>query len=126
MSAITTVVGNLGRDPKLRDVNGRPVCGFSVADDIRIRKADGEWGKETRWYNISVWGKRAESCGSMLSKGSKVQIVGEVTLREWTDDNGNLRTEHEIDAWNVLFLSDFGRGRTETSGATEANDDVPF
>ena len=133
MATVTTVVGNLGKDPKTRDVQGRTVCGFSVADDIRVRRADGSWDKETRWYSVSVWGRRAESCRDYLSKGSKVQVVGEVTLREWTDDSGNVRTDHEIDAWNVQFLSDFGKGRQggagafgATAGGQAQDDDVPF
>ena len=105
MANITIVIGNLGRDPETRTVNGTTVCNFSVADDLRLQRADRSWDKETRWYNVAVWGKRGETCASMLSKGSKVQVTGEVTLREWSDNNGVVKTNYEINAWNVQFLS---------------------
>lgn len=127
---VTTLVGNLGRDPEIRDVSGRSVCKFSVASDIRRKTVDGEWDKVTRWYNISVWGKRGNTCKEMLRKGSKVQVVGEATLRQWQGEQG-LRTDYEIDAWHVEFLSDFGRrasgggGEGGSQGSFE-DGDIPF
>jgi len=129
MANITIVIGNLGRDPETRTVNGTTVCNFSVADDLRLQRADRSWDKETRWYNVAVWGKRGETCASMLSKGSKVQVTGEVTLREWSDNNGVVKTNYEINAWNVQFVSDFGRSRNEgslPSQSTSVEGDIPF
>lgn len=72
-----TVAGNVGKDPVLRSTNGDSVLGFSVASTAY---ANGE--KVTQWVDVSVWGKRAQALSTLISKGSKVTVVGSGSLSE--------------------------------------------
>jgi single-strand DNA-binding protein len=72
-----TVAGNVGKDAVLRDTQGGQVLNFSVAS------SGYEGGqKTTQWVDVSVWGKRAESLASLITKGSKVTAVGQGSLFE--------------------------------------------
>ena len=76
MSGMTSMIGNLGADPEVRDVNGQQVCNFRVA--CKLGYGD---RAVTVWRDVSVWGKPAEWAAE-LRKGDRVTVMGEMTARE--------------------------------------------
>jgi single-strand DNA-binding protein len=74
-----TIAGNIGKDAELRSTpNGDKVAGFSVAVETRDK---GEKG--TQWFDVSIWGKRADALSQYLTKGSRVCVVGDLGTREY-------------------------------------------
>lgn len=73
-----TIAGNIGKSAELRSTGGGDkVAGFSVAVD------DGFGDKKrTLWFDVSIWGKRAETLAPMLVKGGKVCVSGDLSTRE--------------------------------------------
>lgn len=105
------VIGNLGRDPEMRYTpNGDPVTNFSVASSYRYNTAAGEQREETEWFNVSVFGRQAESCNQYLAKGRKVYVEGRLSSRTYQDRNGETRVSLDIRAQDVRFLSAPGGG----------------
>lgn len=85
-----SISGSLGRDAELKHLNsGDAICNFSVADSMGR-------DKPTIWWNCSLFGKRAESLSSYLTKGQAVTVVGVVTEREWTDKDGAKRKSMDV------------------------------
>lgn len=72
------ISGGIGKDAELRTTQGGDkVAGFSVA------VSDGFGNdKRTLWFDVSVWGKRAETLAPMLTKGGKVSVSGDLSTRE--------------------------------------------
>jgi single-strand DNA-binding protein len=65
-----TLIGNLGRDAEVKDVNNRKVIEFSVAHTDKARN-------ETTWVRCSLWrdaGK--EGVANYLKKGTQVYVEG--------------------------------------------------
>jgi single-strand DNA-binding protein len=73
-----TIAGNIGKSAELRSTgSGEKVAGFPVAVD------DGFGDKKrTLWFDVSIWGKRAETLAPMLVKGGKVCVSGDLSTRE--------------------------------------------
>lgn len=70
-----TVAGNVGRDAQLRRTQGGdPVLGFSVAVDMGGDKNGNK--RDAVWVNCSIWGKRAESLATYITKGTKLVLTG--------------------------------------------------
>ena len=92
------LVGNLGADPVVRDASGTPVANFNIAT------SNGK-DKDPDWHRIVCFGKRAELAKSYLAKGSKVLIEGKLQTRAWEDNTGARRTQTEVLAWHMEFLS---------------------
>ena len=70
-----TVAGNVGRDAQLRRTQGGdPVLGFSVAVDMGKDKNGNK--RDAVWVNCSIWGKRAESLATYITKGTKLVLTG--------------------------------------------------
>jgi single-strand DNA-binding protein len=99
------IIGNLGADPELRYTpSGKAVTNLRVAVNHNFRGADGEWQKETQWFNVEVWDQAAERAAEQLRKGNKVYAEGRLRTREWEGQDGQKRTSVEIRADRVLSL----------------------
>lgn len=131
------IVGNLGRDPEMRFTpSGQAVTSFSVATNRSYNGKDGEV-KEVVWFRVQVWGKQAESCNQYLRKGSKVLVEGRLNPdketggpRIWNAQDGEPRSQFEVTAATVRFLSNIREGgAVETAqalGGVPIEDDIPF
>lgn len=138
------IVGYLGRDPELRYTpQGTAVCNFSVATTERRKDKSGEFQDVTTWFNVSLWGNRAETVTPYLSKGKLVYIEGRLTQREYQDRDGNTRTSLDVNASELQFVGARGdegtggsatreerpasaRPQVEESPEPITDDDIPF
>ena len=74
-----TILGKLGGDVELKDVNGTALAKFSVAQNVGFGDK-----KSTNWFSVSIWGGQAKSnFVDYLKKGQMVQVVGELSTREY-------------------------------------------
>ena len=87
------------------------MCNLNVATNYSFTNRDGVRTDETTWFRVSVWGRQAENCARYLAKGRKVLVVGRVSARAYTANDGEVRASLEIRASTVQFLS--GRGEDE-------------
>lgn len=118
------VNGNVGRDAVLRETAKGKVLSFSIANTSPYGD------KDTTWYNVSLWGSKAESLEPYVKKGTKVVVDGETKLRKYTDKNGNERVELTIRAQDVQ-LEGRASASTESDEAGSADEeeddnDLPF
>lgn len=87
-----TATGRLAADAEIRyTAAGDAVLGFRLASDVGYGER-----KSTNWFSCQVWGKRGESLAPMLTKGTPITAFGTLTLREWTDREGQKRLSPDI------------------------------
>ena len=135
--AKVVIVGNLTRDPELRyTTGGTAVVNLSVAVNRRVKRQE-EWVEEVSFFDVTVFGRRAETCAEYLSKGRPVLIDGELVQRRWETNEGAKRSKVEIQAKDVQFLGSRPDGAggapgKKTGGESVAgpppldDDDIPF
>jgi single-strand DNA-binding protein len=126
------IVGYLGRDAELRYTpQGTAVCNFSVATTERRKDKSGEFQDVTTWFNVSLWGNRAETTSQYLTKGKLVYIEGRLTQRDYQDRDGNTRTSLDVNASELQFIGPRGdeaaapREERTAARAPQASEDVP-
>lgn len=97
------IMGRITRDLEMRRTqDGTAVTSFTVAvDDDFKSKATGE--KKTYFLDVVAWRHAAEFVCQYLGKGRMVVVEGKLTVRDWTDKDGNKRTTAEVVADNVYF-----------------------
>lgn len=118
------ISGNLGKDPSTRySPNGKKICSFSVAVNRHWTSDDGEKHEETTWFNVECWNGLAEVCQQYLAKGRRVLVEGRLSIRPYTDQDGQKRTWVSLGATNVEFL-DAPRNQESTPEPVEEN--IPF
>ena len=97
------IVGRLTRDAELKYTsNGYAIGSFSIAVN-RKRKNGEQWVDEANFFDISLFGKSAESLNQYLVKGKQVVIQGELRQDRWEQD-GQSRSKVVIVASNVQLL----------------------
>ena len=109
---VLIIAGTVGKDAVLRRTQGGDaVLGFSLAVDNGKDKSGNK--RETTWYDCAVWGKRAESLESHISKGLKLSLTGRPTVRT-----------HEGKAYpgiSVNELTFMGGGQERQSGGGQSD-----
>lgn len=127
MSSINSValIGNLTRDVEVRDAGETKVATLRLAFNKR-RKVDGEWTEVPGFVNVTVFGRQAENAAQYLSKGRPVGVSGSLEFREYTDKDGNQRSELSILANEVQFLGsrdDSGSAANDSTSGASGNDE---
>jgi single-strand DNA-binding protein len=136
------LTGNLTKDPEVIERSSTTVCKLRLAVNTRKKNsATGDWEDKPNYFNVTIFGRQAESCGQYLSKGRPVGIDGRLEWSEWEKD-GEKRQSVDIIAENVQFLG--GReenGRSQdvdlpadtsdlptpgTATIAVSSDDIPF
>ena len=120
------VIGNLGADPEMRFApSGSPVTSFNIASSRIYTTKEGEKKKETEWFTVVAWDKRAELCNQYLHKGSKAYVEGRLKTRSWEDKEGVKRYKTEIIAEQVIFLDRAAGAAPLPEEAEEGGEGVP-
>lgn len=114
------VLGNVGRDPVVRQAGDTHVANFSLATTDRRFKDKATGQPKTEWHNIVAWGKLAEIIDQYVNKGDKLLIEGRIQTRSWETDSGEKKYMTEIVADQMEMLS----SRGEAKPAPEK--DVPY
>jgi single-strand DNA-binding protein len=113
-----TLMGNLTRDPELRQTpNGQNVTSFSLALNRSYKDASGEWQEATDYVDLVCWGPLAERVAQYLSKGRRCLVQGRLQSRSW-EQEGQKRSKVEVLANDVTFLD--SRGSSDDSGSSSA------
>lgn len=107
-------LGNLGRDPELKDVGSSQVCEFSIAVNESYKDRDGNRKESVEWIKVVAWGKLAELCGKYLAKGRQALVEGRLRTRSWETQAGERRYATEVVASAVQFLGSRDEGTRES------------
>jgi single-strand DNA-binding protein len=110
---VAVIVGRLTRDAELKYTStGQAVSHFSVATGSRVKKGD-QWVDESSFWEVDLWGKRAESLNQYLTKGKLVGIQGDMRQDKWEQD-GQSRMKVKITANDVQLLGSSGASGSPT------------
>ncbi|MEO0279104.1 MAG: single-stranded DNA-binding protein [candidate division WOR-3 bacterium] len=94
------LAGNLTKDPEKRyTTGGTPVTTMRVAVNKRIKDRE-----ETCYIDVVAFGKLADVCFEMLSRGSNILVEGYLRYETWETDVGR-RARHVVVADRVNFIN---------------------
>jgi single-strand DNA-binding protein len=129
------ISGNLTRDAEMRATNtGLQVAAFGVAVNDRTKNpTTGDWEDRPNFFDVSMFGTRAEKIAPYLRKGTKVAIEGRLRYRAWESPAGEKRSKVEIVVDEIEFMSsrDASAGGADYAAAPEAEaevagEEIPF
>lgn len=117
-----TLMGNLTRDPELRQIpSGQSVCSFSLALNRSYKDSAGEWQEATDFIDIVAWAALGERVAQYLTKGRRCLVQGRLQSRSWEQD-GQKRNKVEVLASDVTFLDGNPNGEGNTTKASKSSD----
>lgn len=125
MATQITVVGNLVRDPELKDFSGGKLAKIRIASTERVQDPAGSWKDgETAFYDVVCWRTLAENVSKSLSKGSKVIVHGKLKYREFDRKDGTKGNAFEIDATEIGQSLSFKKSSFSNKTNTNVVNDV--
>lgn len=98
------LVGNLTRDPELRNLpSGSAVASLGMATNRVWKNQQGEKQEDVQFHNIVVFGRQAEIVSQYLAKGSLILVEGRIQTRSWEGKDGVKQYRTEIVAERIQF-----------------------
>ena len=102
------VIGNLGKDAIVNNVNGKSVINFNVAHTERYKDAQGNQKDRTIWVECAYWTDRT-AIAPYLKKGTQVYAEGAPDIRSYTTQDGRQGASLTLRILNIQLLG----GRNE-------------
>lgn len=93
--------------------DGREVCNFTIA--VNRRRTQQNQQPEADFFRVSAWGDLGKNCQKYLTKGKKVTVVGPVSVKTYTAQDGSTRASMNVIAQDVEFLSPKTEGEASPS-----------
>lgn len=112
------VIGNLGKDAIVNNVNGKNVINFTVAHTERFKDAQGNQKDKTTWVDCAYWTDRT-AVAPYLKKGTQVFVEGQPDVRTYTTQDGRNGASLTLRIMSVQLLgskSNEGGGSSAEGG----------
>ncbi len=116
MSTSISILGNTGGGVELKYTpQGTAIANFSIASNSTRKTKEGK--KEiTNWFNVSAFGKQAETLAKYLTKGSHILVRGKLSLSPWQTREGEPRVNADVVLQDFEFA---GSGKRDVAEAQE-------
>lgn len=118
------LIGNLGKDPEVRELQNGKVANFTLATSHKWKDKDGNKKEETEWHNVTVYGGLAAVVGTYLHKGSKVYVEGRMKTRSYEAKDGGKKYVTEVIASELQMLD--GKQSAAPSASHNDESDLAF
>ncbi len=113
------IVGNLGKDCIVKDVNGKNVINFSVAHTERYKDAQGNQKDRTTWVECAYWTDKT-TVAQYLTKGKMVYAEGSPEADAYTKTDGAVAGTLRMRVQNLQLLGG-NSGQSENAGYNQGN-----
>lgn len=101
------LIGRLTRDAEMKYTSaGLAICSFSIAVSRSVKNGE-KWVDEPSFFDMSIFGRRAEGVSAYLLKGQQVAITGELKQDRWEKDG----QKHSKVSFQVADLQLLGSGK---------------
>ena len=115
---VITFDGRLTKDAELKQLQNNTVCNFDVACNIGYGDR-----KKTIFFRCDLWNKRAESLHSYLRKGIQVFVSGELSTEEYTNKNGDIKTNLKCRINDLTFGAE-SRNNEKIQSTEQTNEKI--
>lgn len=110
------IVGNLGKDCIVKEVNGKNVINFSVAHTERYKDSQGNQKERTTWVECAYWTDKT-AIAPYLVKGKMVYAEGSPEADPYTNKEGQPAATLRMRVQTVQLLG----GNSDGAGANSGN-----
>lgn len=126
------LIGNLGQDATVNNVNGKSVINFSVAHTERFKAQGGDMIDKTTWVSCSYWTDKT-AIVPYLKKGTQVFVEGTPEANTYVK-NGQTLPTLKLRVASIQLVGGNKQSNTEqnqpqpqeAADITEPLDSLPF
>ncbi|HMZ46411.1 MAG TPA: single-stranded DNA-binding protein [Chitinophagaceae bacterium] len=111
------VIGNLGKDATVNNVNGKNVINFNMAHTERYKDAQGNQKDRTIWVECAYWTDKT-AIQPYLKKGTQVYVEGNPDVRTYQTQDGKNGASLTLRIQNIQLL---GTRSSDNTSAVQNN-----
>jgi len=117
------LIGNLTRDPVLRETSGGVmIASFGIATNTSWKDKNGEFKEKAEYHNLVAFNKLAEICVQVLAQSMLVYVEGELRNKVIEDADGRKQYRTEIKLNDMFLLDSKGKRGVGFEGAANGDD----
>lgn len=110
------IIGNLGKDCIVKEINGKKVINFSVAHSEKYKDSQGNQKERTTWVECAYWTDKT-AVADYLMKGRTVYAEGAPEADAYTNKEGQAAATLRMRVQNIQLLG----GNSENQGSNQGN-----
>jgi single-strand DNA-binding protein len=114
------VIGNLGRDCLVKEINGKNVINFNVAHTERYKDAQGVQKERTTWVECAYWTDRT-AISPYLVKGQMVYVEGAPEADAYMNKENQAAATLRLRVANIQLLGNKGSNNEGQGGAANTS-----
>lgn len=123
-----TLSGRLTNDVEVKGFENASLISGSLATNRSVKK-NNEWKEEASFFNFKYWVKTQKQVDyfvSVLTKGAKVAVSGEMVQEKWEKD-GKQNSRYVVNVATILSMSAKNGNTNNSSGqpTNNKNSSVP-
>lgn len=119
----TLVIGHLGKDAIVKEVNGKNVINFSVAHTEKWKDATGAAKERTTWVECAYWSEKT-AIAPYLLKGTQVYVEGRPEAEVYKDKEGTAKATLRLQVGQIQLLGS-ATGQQQTAAPAATNNAAP-
>jgi single-strand DNA-binding protein len=109
-------MGNLVRDPELRDIGDKKVANFTIAINDPFAKDN-----KAFFLDCSAWNGLGENLAKYKKKGESILVEGRLQSEEWVDKETNQpKSKVKLVTTSITFTGKSENSNTETERPSNA------
>ncbi len=96
-----TLIGNVGKELITKNFTNGKLASFTLATNEKYMSKENKEVSNTTWHNLVAFGKVADVCERMISKGKLVSIEGKLNYRSYQNKENQTVYITEIQVYKV-------------------------
>jgi len=122
------VLGNIGQDATISEVNGRFCVNFSVAHNKQFTDNDGILRKITTWVSCGYWkdDKKKTAIAQYLKAGTIVLVEGTPEVRQYKNKDGQMVSSLQCNVSNINLAGTAQKSGEESHAKQEKQPEPEF
>lgn len=96
-----TLTGNVGKDLNVRTFENGKLASFTMVTKETYKNRKNEEVESKTWHNLVAFGKVAEVCERLITKGKKVSVEGKLNYRSYKNKEDKTVYVTEIQVYKV-------------------------
>lgn len=120
------IIGNLGSDAEIKQLNGKNYVSFNVAHSEKRKDANGITVDSTTWVSVLLHGDGGNLL-QYLKKGCKVFVRGRMYVKTYVDKSGQTQAAINVNASEINLCGLKGESNSQQDNTRPiTDDDIPF
>lgn len=114
------IIGHIGSDAIVNDVNGKRVINFNVAHSEKFKDQSGSEINKTTWVQCAYWTDKT-SVAQYLLKGTQVFVEGQPDIKQYRANDGSNRANIALRVHSIQLLGSKKDGNEKSGSGEQTN-----